>query len=138
LIRQAAVGLQYAHENGLVHRDIKPSNLILTILPSHSGSGTRGEGVVKILDLGLALLQAEHTSSDEMTGAGEAMGTAEYMAPEQVTDSHSVDIRADIYGLGCTLYKLLTGRPPFSGPNYRTVAAKLVAHVTDAATPVRE
>ena len=127
LIRQAALGLQCAHENGLVHRDIKPSNLILT--PA---------GQVKILDLGLALLQADPSGGGEMTSAGEAMGTAEYMAPEQVTDSHNVDIRADIYGLGCTLYKLLTNRPPFFGPNYRTAAAKMVAHVTDPVPPIRE
>ena len=113
LARQAAVGLQYVHEHGLVHRDIKPSNLMLT---------PRGE--VKILDLGLARLHRQRGGSDEMTGTGLTMGTADYMAPEQASDSHSVDIRADIYSLGCTLFKLLSGRRPsrariIGGPSTR-------------------
>ena len=118
LIRQAAVGLQHAHTSGLVHRDIKPSNLMLT-----------RDGTVKILDLGLALLQSPAAGSSEMTAAGAAMGTADYIAPEQVTDSHNVDIRADIYSLGCTLYKLLAGRAPFVGPEYKNEIGKMLAHV---------
>ena len=102
LIQQAALGLQYAHEHGLVHRDIKPSNLMLTILPSPSGREARGDGarcdgIVKILDLGLARLGTEQPGSGELTSEGQAMGTADYMAPEQAFDSHTVDIRADIY-----------------------------------------
>jgi WD40 repeat protein/serine/threonine protein kinase len=124
MIRQAAVGLQYAHENGLVHRDIKPSNLMLT-----------AEGRVKILDLGLALLSSPENSGEELTSEGQPMGTADYMAPEQTTDSHSVDIRADIYSLGCTLYKLLAGRAPFHGAKYKTVVQKMMAHLTE--TPPR-
>ena len=129
LIRQAALGLQYAHESGLVHRDIKPSNLMLS-----------RDGQLKILDMGLALLQSgESPAADggELTSAGQAMGTADYMAPEQVSDSHSVDIRADIYSLGCTLYKLLTGHAPFSGPQYKTPLEKLMGHVRDAARPIQ-
>ena len=136
LVRQAAVGLQYAHEHGLVHRDVKPSNLLLS-------SGSRGAvpdraAVVKILDLGLALLREEPPEGIEVTGSGQPMGTADYMAPEQVTDSHHVDIRADIYALGCTLYKLLTGRAPFSGPQYATRFAKMTAHVNEMAVPIRQ
>jgi len=86
-IRQAALGLQYAHEHGLVHRDIKPSNLMLT-----------RDGQVKILDLGLALLQISEMGRGELISTGQTMGTADYMAPEQVDDRHSVDIRADIHG----------------------------------------
>jgi len=118
LIRQAAVGLQAAHERGLVHRDIKPSNLMLC-----------RDGLLKILDLGLALLHDEQSAGEEMTGAGQTMGTADYMAPEQCSDSHAVDIRADIYALGCTLFKLLTGQPPYSGPGYETAFQKMTAHV---------
>ena len=126
LIRQAAQGLQCAHENGLVHRDIKPSNLMLT-----------AQGQVKILDLGLALLNVDQPNGQEMTGSGQAMGTADYMAPEQATDSHNVDIRADIYGLGCTLYRLLIGRAPFSDPKYRTTFDKMTAHIREEIPSMR-
>ncbi len=126
LIRQAALGLQYAHENGLVHRDVKPGNLILT-----------PDGNVKLLDLGLA--RFEQTSpGDEMTGAGQPMGTADYMAPEQVSDARSADIRADIYSLGCTLYKLITGHAPFSNPDCRGTFDKLTSHVNDPAPSLRD
>ena len=145
LARQAAVGLQTIHEHGLVHRDIKPSNLMLT-----------ADGEVKILDLGLARLPGTvpifagplqqggkngtvpfDEAIEEMTGTGQGMGTADYMAPEQAADSRAVDIRADIYSLGCTLYKLLAGRAPFSGPEYRTSLDKLNAQVHAAPPPVR-
>lgn len=100
LVRQAAVGLQHIHEHNLVHRDIKPANLLLA-----------RDGSVKILDLGLARLDTRQMSRD-LTQPGMAMGTVDYMAPEQWVDSSAVDIRADIYSLGCTLYFLLTGQPP--------------------------
>jgi serine/threonine protein kinase len=133
LVRQAALGLQYAHEHGMVHRDIKPSNLMLSLPSRACGRRAGGEdssAVVKILDLGLALLNTESAvGGGEMTSTGQAMGTADYMAPEQATDSHRVDIRADIYSLGCTLYKLLTGRLPFTGPQYDTAMKKMLAHV---------
>ena len=120
IARQAARGLAYIHQNGMVHRDIKPSNLMLTVVssdelrercrarrPSRPASGR----LVKILDLGLALLvgddQQRLTVFDDR-----AMGTAMYMSPEQWKTT-SVDIRADIYSLGCTLYHLLAGKPPF-------------------------
>ncbi len=116
LARQAAVGLDYIHQT-LVHRDVKPSNLILT--PS---------GVVKILDLGLARL---HEVGDwEGTPTGFALGTYDYQAPEQALASSRVDGRADVYSLGCTLFKLLTGRPPFPGPEFDSAARKLQAHGT--------
>lgn len=110
-IRQAAIGLQHAHEMGMVHRDIKPSNLIRT---------WRGNGkpLVKIFDLGLARIVSEQVNNtDEMTRTGQIMGTPEYMSPEQGWDTKKVDIRGDIYSLGCTLFRLLTGRVPFLGEN---------------------
>ena len=107
LIRQAALGLQAAHEAGLVHRDIKPSNLILT----KDGK----KHTVKILDFGLAKASSEATFDPGLTGDGKMMGTPAYMAPEQATDAAKADIRADIYSLGCTLHFLLTGDPPFPG-----------------------
>ncbi|HVA49942.1 MAG TPA: SUMF1/EgtB/PvdO family nonheme iron enzyme [Pirellulales bacterium] len=127
LVRQTAAGLQSAHEHALVHRDVKPSNLMLT-----------AAGQVKVLDLGLALLLAEQPGGDELTGTSQMMGTADYCAPEQVGDSHTVDIRADIYSLGCTLYKLLTGHAPFSGQQFDTAMKKLMAHISQPVRPVRE
>ena len=94
--------------------------------------------IVKILDLGLALLRTEQPNGAEVTGSGLAMGTPDYMAPEQVTDSHNVDIRADVYGLGCTLYKLLTGQAPFAGPQYASMYDKLTAQVHAAVAPIQQ
>ncbi len=106
---QAARGLEYAHEQGLVHRDVKPANLM---------RDTRG--VVKVADLGVARIKdpraAEHDSG--LTQAGSIVGTVDYMAPEQAVDSTAIDRRADIYGLGCTLFFLLTGRPMYSGASF--------------------
>lgn len=125
IARQAAIGLQYIHQQGMVHRDIKPSNLMLTLVEPTALSGTTPPTdavqvqvpVVKILDLGLALLvgddQQRLTRYDHR-----AMGTGMYMSPEQ-WQTTSVDIRADIYSLGCTLYHLLAGRPPFVDSDLR-------------------
>lgn len=132
LVRQAAEGLQHAYEHGLVHRDIKPSNLLLSD-GRPSPSSVIGSPAVKILDLGLALLRENPTDQDELTSSGQIMGTLDYMAPEQASDTHSVDIRADLYSLGCTLYHLLAGSPPFSGSQYSTILKKMMAH---AQTPV--
>src|SRR5262249_33329567 len=93
LVQQSAIALQYAHEQGLVHRDIKPSNLMLS-----------AEGRMKVLDFGLARLRPDRIEPGDLTRPGDWMGTADYMAPEQWLDARSVDIRADIYSLGCTLY----------------------------------
>ncbi len=127
LVRQAAVGLQYAHENGLVHRDVKPSNLLLSVA-----------GELKITDLGLALLSRNEAASGELTVTGQVMGTADYMAPEQWEDSHAVDIRADLYSLGCTLYTLLAGRPPFAGPKHRSALRKMAAHAKELVAPITD
>jgi serine/threonine protein kinase/WD40 repeat protein len=132
VVRQAAAGLQHAHEHGLVHRDIKPSNLILADAGSRkasgNASGNSGDATVKILDLGLALLRENPAEHDGLTSSGQVMGTLDYMAPEQASDTHSVDIRADIYSLGCTLYHLLAGSAPFSGSQYSTILKKMMAH----------
>jgi len=115
-IRQAALGLQHAHEQGLVHRDIKPANLMLTT-----------KGVVKVLDLGLARLAnaPESEATDPMTREGTVMGTPDYMAPEQAKAAHTADIRADLYSLGCTLFYLLSAKVPYPGG---TLTEKLVKH----------
>ncbi len=117
-VRQAALGLQHAHEKGLVHRDIKPANLLLAVR----------DNTVKVLDMGLARL-SQGTEAETMvaglTQEGTVMGTPDYMAPEQAEDTTTVDTRADIYSLGCTLYFLLAGQVPFAGG---TLAQKLRKH----------
>ncbi len=124
-IRDAAEGLQHAHDAGWVHRDIKPGNLLLG-----------RDGMVKILDMGLARLFID--DSDNLTKRYEknaVLGTADYLAPEQATNSSEVDIRADIYSLGATFYFLLTGKPPFEDG---TVTQKLIWHQTKPPKPIRE
>ncbi|OWK43214.1 Phosphate ABC transporter, periplasmic phosphate-binding protein PstS [Fimbriiglobus ruber] len=115
---QAACGLQHAHAAGLIHRDIKPGNFLLD-----------RTGTVKVLDLGLARF-FDDGKNDNLTAKfddSSIIGTVDYIAPEQAIDSSAVDIRADIYGLGCTFYYLLTGRSPFEE---KTAAQKLLAHQT--------
>ncbi|MCM2372111.1 serine/threonine protein kinase [Aporhodopirellula aestuarii] len=120
-IRQAATGLHYAYEQGMVHRDIKPHNLMVT-----------ADGTVKILDFGLASLAPEVVSDanagevlGELTTAGTVMGTPDYISPEQAEDARQADVRSDIYSLGATLYHLLSGRPPFDDGS---VTQKLNSH----------
>jgi serine/threonine-protein kinase len=124
--RQAALGLQHAHERGMVHRDVKPHNLLLT-----------RQGVVKVLDLGLARLTqpGEDKPSSVQTKTGVVMGTPDYIAPEQARDSRAADTRSDLYSLGCVLYQLLSGRVPFPTGS---VTEKLLHHVMDEPTPLRE
>jgi serine/threonine protein kinase len=124
-IRQAAAGLQHAHENGLVHRDIKPANLLVD-----------RQGVVKSLDMGLARFFQDE--SDQLTREHDGqtiLGTADYLAPEQSRDSHDVDVRADIYSLGATFFYLLVGRPIFDGG---TLNQKLIWHQMKPPPEVRE
>src|SRR5262249_14551991 len=113
-MQQAALGLEYIHERGMVHRDIKPSNLFLT-----------NEGWVKILDLGLAYLRSREARSgaSELTMKGQVFGTVGFCSPEQLEQSSNVDIRSDIYSLGCTFYYLLAGQPPYAG------SSSLIEHI---------
>ncbi len=123
-IRQAAQGLQHAHETaGLVHRDIKPGNLLVD----------RG-GVVKVLDMGLARFFHDKDDGLSQKYDENVLGTADYLAPEQAIDSHTADIRADIYSLGATFYFMLTGQTPFGEG---TVAQKLIWHQTRQPRPLQ-
>jgi serine/threonine-protein kinase len=110
---QAAAGLSHAHAAGLVHRDIKPANLLVD-----------RHGTVKILDMGLAKFPAARGTPPELSRDDQVLGTADYVAPEQTVNSAGVDPRADIYSLGCTLYFLLTGHPPYpsGSPSERMIA----------------
>ncbi|MGE3807847.1 MAG: WD40 repeat domain-containing serine/threonine protein kinase [Gemmataceae bacterium] len=136
-IRQAALGMQHAHERGLVHRDIKPSNLLLAAASEELAS------VVKIVDFGLARPRAlpEQKELEDVTqrltpqGAVVMMGTPDYMAPEQALDFHGADVRADIYSLGCTWYFLLTGKPPYADVN---LSQKLLRHQQGKPAPLRQ
>ncbi len=114
--------LDYVAEKNLVHRDVKPSNVIVD-----------DSGNVKLLDLGLARVQTVD-GNDDFTATGQAMGTADYVAPEQINDARNVDVRTDLYGLGCTLYKMIAGRAPFAVEEYASPFAKMNAHVSQAPT----
>ncbi len=118
-ILQAAEGLQYSHRKNIVHRDIKPANLLVD-----------SAGTVKILDMGLAFMAQqsdalEETTNQRLTQQGQVMGTCAYMAPEQAIDVRQADARSDVYSLGCTLYDLLVGSPPYQGATHMAV---IVAH----------
>ena len=128
-IRQAALGLQNAHELKLVHRDIKPANLMLD-----------RRGTVKILDLGLGKFADERREDyhSSLTMEGMVVGTVDYISPEQCENSREADIRSDLYSLGCTFYFLLTGKPVYSGSRYDTMRKKLMAHIVGEVPSLRQ
>jgi serine/threonine protein kinase len=124
LLAQAADGLSHAHQRGVIHRDVKPANLLLD-----------SKGRIRLLDMGLALVAAEAEDSLTVIHNENVLGTADYLAPEQALNSHTVDHRADIYGLGCTLYFLLTGRPPFPEG---TLAQRIAKHQTEMPPSIKK
>jgi eukaryotic-like serine/threonine-protein kinase len=152
IIRQAALGLHHAHEMGMLHRDLKPGNLIISdrrssaielqapvnVGPLASQKGWPADPFVKILDFGL--VRAKCVDSPSMLGTtpltreGYVVGTPEFMSPEQASESRQTDVRSDIYGLGCSFYCLLTGRPPFVG---HSLVEVLMQHMLTVAEPVR-
>jgi len=157
MIYQAALGLQHAHARGLVHRDLKPANLLWSavrslvdsrtppandqsrplpeVTTSYSSHDALARGVVKILDLGLARFLQDQLGSSQLTKEGIGVGTPDYMAPEQFRDALHADATTDIYGLGCTLYQLISGTVPFPGSS---VSEKADAHAKKEPIPLEE
>ena len=124
IVRQAALGLQHAHEHNLIHRDIKPSNILISRLGA------------KVADLGMARLRTPDSSLGVLTNSDTVFGTPDYMAPEQADSKRPLDIRADLYSLGCTLYRLLAGRAPFALPEYDSIVKKIMAHASVPVPPL--
>jgi serine/threonine-protein kinase len=113
----------HASERGVVHRDIKPSNIIVT-----------PQGRAKLVDMGLARRFERGGQDDGLTQSGMTLGTFDYISPEQARDPRDVDVRSDLYSLGCTLFHMLTGRPPFPGG---TVLQKLLQHQEEPPPDIR-
>ena len=124
LLKQAAAGLGFAHENGVIHRDVKPHNFMVD-----------KNGQLKVADLGLALFQVDSPERYTQDGNVAVLGTVDYVAPEQAWDSRKVDRRADMYSLGCTLYFMLTGKPPFDSGS---MAQRLAKHQASQPTPIQQ
>ncbi len=124
IVAQAARGLEHAHARGVIHRDVKPANLLVD-----------QQGRVRLLDMGLALIETDEDHSLTVANNENVLGTADYLAPEQALNSHQVDHRVDIYGLGCTLFFLLTARPPFSDG---TLAQRIIKHQNEMPRAIRE
>jgi len=125
IAREVAMALSYAHSRGVVHRDIKPENVLL------------GAGHAVVTDFGIARAITA-AAGGNLTGTGIAIGTPGYMSPEQATGSHRLDGRSDIYSLGCVLYEMLAGEPPYTGPSAQVVMAKRVADPVPSVRRLRD
>src|SRR5262249_18514126 len=124
-IIQATRAINHLHKHGIIHRDIKPSNFLVT--------KQDGKERIKLIDLGLARRTPE--GEPGITQPGTTLGTVDYISPEQVRDSTAVDIRSDIYSLGCTWYHLLAGHAPFAEG---TVTERIYKHMEVEPTPIRQ
>lgn len=143
LIHQALLGLQHVFEQGMVHRDLKPANLILVPAPDHGPAETSLNSTLKILDIGLGRATFDEATKEpdpntQLTSEGALLGTPGYLAPEQARNAHDVDIRADIYSLGCVLYHLLTGQMPFPTVPNESVIQQVVRHATETPRPLTD
>ena len=119
IAREIASALDYAHRKGVIHRDIKPENILLH------------EGQALVADFGIALAAAT-TSGTRMTETGMSLGTPHYMSPEQAMGERTLDARADVYALGCVLYEMLVGEPPFTGPTAQAIVARVLTGAVEA------
>ena len=124
VVERVALALQYAHEQGVIHRDIKPENILLS----------RGEPLV--VDFGIALA-VQRAGAQRLTETGLSLGTPHYMSPEQATGDQVVDARSDVYSLGCTLYELLVGEPPFTGPTAQAILGRIITAEPEPVTSLR-
>ncbi len=124
LTREAGEALQFAHTRGIIHRDIKPENILL--LGGHA----------LVADFGIARAFSQ-AGGEKLTQTGMAIGTPHYMSPEQSLGSEHVDARSDVYSLGCVLYELLIGQPPFTGPNAMAILARHSMEVVPSLQVVR-
>jgi serine/threonine-protein kinase len=125
LVREAAAALDYAHRHGVIHRDIKPENILI-----HDGQAL-------VADFGIALAVSRSDGGTRMTETGLSLGTPHYMSPEQAMGERTIDARTDIYALGCVLYELLTGEPPFTGPTAQAIVAKVLSTEPEPVTTLR-
>jgi serine/threonine-protein kinase len=116
ITREAALALQYAHEHGVVHRDIKPENLLLT-----------KDGSTLVADFGIARALTGAVPGATLTETGVAVGTPQYMSPEQASADRAIDARTDVYSLGAVCYEMLAGEPPFTGPTAQSIIAKMMS-----------
>ncbi len=124
--REVAEALEYAHAHGVIHRDIKPENILL-----HGGHAL-------VADFGIALAVSRSDGSTRMTETGMSLGTPHYMSPEQALGEKAITPSADVYALGCVLYEMLTGEPPFTGPTAQAVVAKLLTSEPEPVTTLRK
>src|SRR5881409_2679711 len=121
IAREVGAGLDYAHREGFVHRDVKPENVLLA------------DGHAVLADFGIARAISQ-AGGEHVTEVGLAVGTPEYMSPEQAAGDRELDARCDVYGLACVIYETLAGQPPFSGDSARAIIAR---HLTEEARPIR-
>jgi eukaryotic-like serine/threonine-protein kinase len=124
ITREVASALDYSHRHGVIHRDIKPENILL-----HDGQAL-------VADFGIALA-VSNAGGERMTATGLSLGTPQYMSPEQATGERTVDARSDVYSLGCVLYEMLTGAPPFAGATAQAIIAQVITTTPNSVTAQR-
>ncbi|HTL04561.1 MAG TPA: serine/threonine-protein kinase, partial [Gemmatimonadales bacterium] len=126
ITREVAAALDYAHRHGVIHRDIKPENILLH------------DGTALVADFGIALAVSSAGGGSRMTETGMSLGTPHYMSPEQAMGERELSPRSDVYALGCVLYEMLVGEPPFTGPTAQAIVAKVITEKPPLATAARE